>query len=189
MRYAYYQLNPKKECISFKQFVHLITYGDDNENNVSDKVPWFNHTAIQIELGKIDVVYTMATKDADSVPYIPFTEVSFLKRKWVQDEESKIWLAPLEWASINKMLTVCTASDSVCMEAHDAQMLRSCVVEMFHHGKEKYADNLAMLKRIAHKSGLIAGDWIATGTFKTWDECIDAHGRCSLGFGEDPFLE
>jgi hypothetical protein len=180
MRYCYTILNPKKECASFKKYVHLITYGDDNEQNVSTLIPWYNHTAIKDVLASIDVVYTMAEKEAISRPYIPFSEVSFLKRKWVFEPVSKIWLAPLEWASLNKALTMGTKSDSTCAEKQAAQTVRNVALEMFHHGREAFEDGVERLRRIVHKSNLDL--WVAPDAIKTWDEYVDLHHKCTLGF-------
>ena len=177
MRYCYHELNPQKEVVTFKKNVALITYGDDNAQGVSDHAPWFNHTAIQRVLAEIDVVYTMADKEAESIPYIHIDEVSFLKRMWVKDPESGIWLAPLEWDSINKMLTMCVASDSVDLKEQAASMVRNCALEMFHHGKESFRVNIAKLKRIIHKSGL--DDWVDKGAIVTWDDYILYHKQSS----------
>jgi hypothetical protein len=181
MRYCYHVLNEDAECITFKQFVHLITYGDDNAQNVSPLKSWFNHTAIKDVLASIDVVYTMADKDAPSRPFIHIDEVSFLKRKWVLEPTSGIWLAPLEWSSLNKALTMGTKSSSECAEAQAAQTVRNVALEMFHHGPVAFEDGVARLRRIVQKSGL--ENWVARDAIKTWDEYVDMHQKCSLGFG------
>ena len=83
MRYAYSKLNPDGEmCSDFQNKVHLLTYGDDNILNVCPTIPWFNHTSIQAAIAKIGVEYTMADKEAESLPYIHINECSFLKRSW-----------------------------------------------------------------------------------------------------------
>lgn len=180
MRYCYYNLNPAKDVSTFKKNVALVTYGDDNAMGVSPSVPWFNHTTIQSELAKIDVVYTMADKEAESVPYISIDDVSFLKRKWRFDEDAQIWLAPLEWDSINKMLTVCTASDSVTPQEQAVSTLTNCALEMFHYGKAKFESNMATLRRIVINSGIA---WAFEGDeFLSWDEYVEKHHRASLGF-------
>jgi len=183
MRYCYYSLNPQRECRTFKEFVHLITYGDDNEQNVSPTIQWYNHTAIQKVLADIDVVYTMADKDAESKPFIPFVDVSFLKRKWVFDEESQIWQAPLEWDSINKMLTIGTRSDSVAPEEQASSMIESAALEMWHHGPSAFEEGIGKLQRIVKKSNL--SSWMREGAIKTWSEYVELHKRCSLGFSPE----
>jgi hypothetical protein len=184
MRYCYHELNPERECRTFKDFVHLITYGDDNASGISQLTRWFNHTAVRDVLASIDVVYTMADKEAESRPFISFSEVSFLKRKWVLEPESGIWLAPLEWASINKALTMGTTSDSECKEEQAAQTIRNVAMEMFHQGPEVFKDGVARLRRIVIKSGIER--YVAPNAIKTWDEYVDMHNKCSLGFGVNP---
>jgi len=184
MRYCYHMLNPARECRSFKRNVHLITYGDDNEMNVSKLAPWFNHTAIQKVLASIEVVYTMADKEAASIPYIHFNEVSFLKRKWVYNEKEGLWLAPLEWASLNKALTVGIASDAVNPGDQAIATVGSVAQEMFHHGEEVFHDGIARLRRIVEKSGLTP--FIERSTFRSWEAYVALHKGESLGLPTSP---
>jgi len=174
MRYTYTDLNPvEKECRTFKQFVHLITYGDDNEFGVSRERVWFNHTAISEQLAKYGVVYTMADKEAASVPFVNIADTSFLKRKWRWDAEMRCFKCPLEWASIEKMLTTCVASKSICPEAQAVDTMRSAVGEFFQYGREVFEKNVAILKDVVVECHL--QDWVQQSTFPTYDELITNH--------------
>jgi hypothetical protein len=166
MRYTYLVLNPEHECTSFKDNVHLMTYGDDNVLGVSRAASWFNHTAIQAVLADHGVTYTMADKEAASVPYINIHEVSFLKRTWRYDEDIKDYLCPLEHESIEKMLITCVASKSVSREYQGISAISSAVQEYFFYGKRTFLERKQILEEITHNAGLTA--FIEDSTFPTW---------------------
>ena len=71
----------------FKAVSSLMTYGDDCADSVRPGFDWFNHTNRQEYFAKHNIVYTMAVKDQDSVPFINIYELSFLKRTPRYDEE------------------------------------------------------------------------------------------------------
>lgn len=85
----------------FRDYVRLATYGDDNVLGVHDDIPLYNHTMIQSVFAEWGIKYTMADKDADSVPYLSIEEVSFLKRKFFEHEDLGL-VAPIEKDSITK---------------------------------------------------------------------------------------
>lgn len=148
MRYAFYVLSPNKSCVDFKKFVSLITYGDDNCMGVSEACPWFNHTAIQKVFGDVGIEYTMADKSAESVPYLHFSEISFLKRSWRWDDDVGAYLCPLEHSSIDKMLTMCVRSKTITMEAHSIQVLGTALREYFFYGKEIFEEKKFLFRQI-----------------------------------------
>jgi len=143
MRFCYFKLNPESEVKTFKQNVALMTYGDDNIAGVSPSTPWFNHTAIVGELAKIGVIYTMADKEAVSVPYIHISQATFLKRSFVEAEFTflgeKTYVAPLEIKSLYKTMLVCTHSKVVTIESQSADMLRAIHMEFFFHGSKVFS--------------------------------------------------
>jgi hypothetical protein len=101
MRYVYYALN-RKVARRFCENVTLGTYGDDNAMGVRKDCGWFNHSACLAEFEKIGIGYTMADKDAKSVPYLPLSQISFLKRGFQYHEELATIVAPIEEDSILK---------------------------------------------------------------------------------------
>lgn len=168
MRYIYHELNPLKECESFNDNVSLMTYGDDNIMSVSKNADWFNHTAIANEFEKLDIVYTMADKEAESVPFISMNEASFLKRSWRHDEEMGCYLAPLEHDSIEKMLTVWTRSKSIPAEAQSIAVIGTAVQEYFFYGRSIFEDKREMLQELVKTMGL--DNWVQEATFPTFDD-------------------
>jgi len=139
VRYAYSLANPESpQCCDFNQNVHLFTYGDDNIMGISKDIPWFNHTVIQSKLATIGVEYTMADKEAETVPYIHIDECQFLKRKWRWEPELEAYTCPLELDSIVKSLTVWVSSTTLCPEEQMVKVISSANSEFFFYGREVF---------------------------------------------------
>lgn len=168
MRYCYAELSPDKSCYYFKRDVALMTYGDDNAMGVRKEASFFNHTAIQRVLSDVGITYTMADKEAESIPYIHIDQISFLKRLWRWDADVGAYLAPLEEASITKSLTVNTESKSLCPEAHAVAVMTSAHCEYFFYGKEVFHERQKMFQRIIKKSNLEM--YVKDNSFPCWEE-------------------
>lgn len=171
MRYAFDSIIELKSLEysvnDFQRYVHLITYGDDNALNVSGEIiEWFNHTAVAEEMEKIGVVYTMADKEAISVPTIHIDRVSFLKRVWRFDEEFGKYVCPLDEESIEKMLMVTLTSKTVCEEEQTVCSINSAIREYFWYGRAIYEEKRAMLMDVAEEAQLT--NYTQTTTFPTW---------------------
>lgn len=138
-RYAYYLLNPDSECDSFKENVRLMVYGDDNIIGVNnDKIPWFNHTALVFAYEKMGIKYTMAEKEAKSVPYIKITEATFLKRYFRFDDTLCCQMAPIEFQSIADSLTMWVRSKSITREQQMLEIMSGALLKFFHYGEKTY---------------------------------------------------
>jgi hypothetical protein len=168
MRYAYYLLNPVKDVTTFGTYVALMTYGDDNIMSVSKECEWFNHTAISEIFSTLDIVYTMADKEAKSVPFIHINEASFLKRTWRYDEDMKCMMGPLDHDSIEKMLTVWVKSKAVTEEYQGVSVLCTALQEYFFYGKKTFADKRSMILQLVDK--LQWDDYVNVDTFPKYDE-------------------
>lgn len=134
---------------SFKDNVHLMTYGDDNimgiSSDVSDK---FNHTSIAAVLAEIGVEYTMADKSEVSIPLLPIWQTTFLKRGWRFEPEIGGIVGPIEESSIGKMLTRCLPSDTLCPEAHACAIICNALLEYSLYGRERFQAEKTRLERI-----------------------------------------
>jgi len=170
MRYCYTILNPNKNCSNFQENVHLITYGDDNTMGVSRNCPWFNHTVIKQVLSDIDIEYTMADKEALSIPYIHIDSVTFLKRSWRYEKELGVYVCPLDHDSINKMLTVCVASKTVSPEHQSIAIISTAIREYFWYGKEIFLAKTDLLKEVVVACKL--QDYVEDSTFPTWESLV-----------------
>jgi hypothetical protein len=138
--------------------------------NVSPERPNFNHTRISVALSIIGVEYTMADKSATSVPYISIDEVSFLKRKWIYNEELKCHMAPLEPSSFNKMLTAYVDNGTLAPEAHSIIVIETAIREYFFYGRETFEERLTYFKNIVKLANLEM--WVRDSTFPSYDQLI-----------------
>lgn len=135
---------------------------------ISKKIDWFDHTVLQDTLATMGITYTMADKEAKSVPFINISEASFLKRTWRWDADVQAYLCPLEHDSIEKMLMVWTASKSICAEEQLTSVVSSAVREYFYYGRDIFEEKREMLIQIMNKEKYIP--WITKSTFPTWEE-------------------
>lgn len=181
MRYAYLELNPNKTASDFKEHVKLITYGDDGVMGVSPSIPWFNHTTVQESLGQVGVTYTMADKNAISVPYISFDQVSFLKRTWRYDEDVGAFLCPLDHDSIERSLMTCVESKETA-EKQIMDIIHTSIREYFWYGKATFEKRRNMLIEVVDECNL--QPYIVESSFPTWQQLYtefwDASNKKSL---------
>jgi hypothetical protein len=136
--YAYLKANPDGEIDSFFENVRLVTYGDDSVLSVNPLCEFYNHTTIQRELAKINITYTMAEKDRESVPFINLSEATFLKRAFVYSNKERIWLAPLEEENIVSSLMVWVSSKNLTPREQAYASMQNSIREFFFHGEQKY---------------------------------------------------
>jgi len=170
MRYVYFILNPQDNVLGFNENVSLMTYGDDNIMSVSAQCDWFNHTSIAESFLNLGIEYTMADKEAKSVPFINISNASFLKRTWSYDSNIGCMLAPLEHDSIEKMLMVWNASKSITEEAQGIAVISTAVREYFFYGKTEFESKSKLLKDLV--SDLNWDLWVEDSTFPNYDELV-----------------
>jgi hypothetical protein len=134
--YAY--VSAGNDIKEYFEEVTTIVYGDDSISSVSPRCTNFNHTIKQRELAKIGITFTMAEKDRPSEPFIPLSEATFLKRKFVYDEKYDIWLAPLEESNIVSSLMVWNRSKNLTPAEQAYASMQNSAREFFFHGEDKY---------------------------------------------------
>ncbi len=179
MRYAYTLANPQGECATFKENVHLFTYGDDNIMGVNKSCRWFNHCDIQRCMATIGVEYTMADKSSESVPYIHISTASFLKRKWMWDAENGAYLCPLELDSIVKSLTVWVPSRTIDPYCQMVAVISSANSEFFFHGREIFEKHHAFFKKVLDQQPYCL--YVEDGTLPGWDALKERFRKASEG--------
>lgn len=179
MRYAYLKLGEQHfgQVPPFKKYVRLMTYGDDNVMGVSSEIPWFNHTAIQDTLGSIGVEYTMADKEAESVPFVHINTVTFLKRSWVFDGDVGAYLAPLEEESIHKSLTTWIPSGTIDPNAQVVAVLQSANSEYFFYGREVFEKHHKFFKELLAREPYC--HYVTDTTLPGWDELVNRFWKAS----------
>lgn len=156
LRYAYYALHVDEKVPPFADVVSLICYGDDNAMSVADSETKFNHTSVSEELAKVGIKYTMADKLAESKPFIPLSEISFLKRGFIYDPNLKEWLAPIEELSISKSLhNYMNNRGSITLPEQIAgDAIKGANREFFLHGREKYEMRKSQLEQVRDENNL-----------------------------------
>jgi hypothetical protein len=139
LRYAYYEISNTKEDVPyFRDVVSVICYGDDNKMSVKRGFDWYNHTAIANSLEKYGIVYTMAEKDRESVPFISNLECNFLKRSSIWSDQYECYLAPLEMNTLFKILQSHLKSDFLNLTEQSKAAIDNVLREVFFHGLEEY---------------------------------------------------
>lgn len=164
MRYVWIVAGHK--VAEFKIYIHLLTYGDDNIMNVRIGCN-FNHTIIQKILGEVGVIYTMPDKESETKPFMHIKEASFLKRYWVYEPELDTHVARLDHDSINKMLTVCVPSPSICAEMQAVEVMHTAVREYFFYGRDTFEEKRTMFIEIVRECDLGAYYF---REFPTWEQ-------------------
>lgn len=157
LRIAWYDIFGNLD--GFLEFVRLMTYGDDNIVSVHPKYQnQFNQITVTKALAKYGIVYTDAQKTGIAEPFCTAERTSFLKRGFVKSEHG-FWSAPLEIASIHKMLIIGNDSGKVPEGDRLASVLISSVMESFHHGREFFDAHFELVLQCINKHDL--DRWIA----------------------------
>nr|UNY42101.1 MAG: polyprotein 1 [Picornavirales sp.] len=177
MRYCYSILSPEGNSKSFKKHINLITYGDDNAMGVSKDISFFDHTKIVDVLASIGVVYTMADKESESVPFVNVNDITFLKRRFVFDDDIGAIVAPLEEDSIIKSLMTCVVSKSESLEHQCIDIIGAAIREYFNYGKIIFNAKSEMLKEIINECDLQI--YVKNSTFPSFEDLKDEFWRAS----------
>lgn len=137
LRMAFISLKRNTEVSgNFKDWVRAIIYGDDNL--MSSKLDSFNHTFLRDFFETQGMVYTMAEKDQDSVPFIPLQECTFLKRDFHLSSDLGTHVGRLSKKSIRKMLMYRLPKGSMDSANHAVEVMNTSCREMFFWGKDEF---------------------------------------------------
>jgi len=169
MRMAFIRGRPGKE--SFKDYVHLATYGDDNIGGVSMECNWFDHSVIAECMNTIGIEYTMADKTSISVPFVHIDECTFLQRTFVYHMDLNRIGCPLSDTSLHKMLMYGLPSASV--DAHHLIVINldTYLGEMVWYGREKYGSERVWIMQALKSLDLM--DCVRPSMFPFYDEAIN----------------
>lgn len=158
LRYCYYYLGSKQRSLLrplklplFNRVVRAVTYGDDNLMSVREGFSWFNHTALADTFAECGITYTMADKEAESVPYINGMEASFLKHFPVWDEELGLYRAKIEENSIQKMLHTHLSSKHLTRAEQSSNGIIDAMDKYFGFGRDTYNKRRAQLIEVASR--------------------------------------
>lgn len=158
----------------FSAHVRMMTYGDDNIISVHPIYQErFNQVTVTAALAKYGIVYTDAMKTGNEAkPFCEPHEISFLKRSWVRSPHG-FWCAPLEIASIHKMLIIGVDSGKAEEKDRLASILLASVMEAFHHGEEFFETHRALVVKCADEYEL--NGWMKGG-IPTFQELLEKRG-------------
>jgi hypothetical protein len=176
-RYCFAKASDDGSCATFRQNVHLYTYGDDLIMGVNRECTWFSHTVMQRELQLVGIGFTMADKEAESVPFVHMRDATFLRRAWRFDPDVGNYVCPLEHNSINKMLTMCVESKTVGPELHALAVMETALREYFCYGRKEFETRREMFLSWVDELDLHA---YVEREFPTWDSLLDDFARNSL---------
>jgi len=181
VRYAWVQSG--HDLCDFKSQVALMTYGDDNTMGVHPSVRGFDHTILAAKLAEIGVGYTMADKEAESIPFVSLDDTSFLKRRWVYMPEVGSHVAQLELESIRKSLMVHIPSKTVCVEAQMMSSMSSALREMFFYGRAEYEQCRSLLQELVQALRWEA--YLPESPWPTFDGMVAAYLEDNKDMSED----
>jgi hypothetical protein len=156
----------------FTENVAVATYGDDNIMGVHRSVTNFDHTVLVEKLAEVGVKYTMADKETESIPFIHVNETSFLKRRWRYEPELGSHVAPIEEASIAKMLTNFVPNKVLGPREHAVEVLDNAVHEYFFYGREIFEQKRKMCLEIIAECDL---EPEYKHDFPTWEQLLSAY--------------
>jgi hypothetical protein len=157
MRYVYFKIAQDDgwwKTPKFADVVALMTYGDDNIMTVKKGFDAYNHTRIAQEFAKVGITYTMAEKEAESVPFIHLSGASFLKHFAVWDPEFNLYRAVIEEGSIAKMLHTHLKSKVLTDEQSSAEAITNVTLKYFEFGRKVYSEKVALLEQVAEAAGI-----------------------------------
>jgi len=134
----------------FRDCVGLQCYGDDNVLNVSKGVQkWFNQRTITEALKTVGATYTDEAKSGEVVDMRELSNVSYLKRRFVEDE-GHYW-APLELSVVKEMTNWIHGDDR---KFATEENVKSALHELAQHGPQVYGELSKVLRAACKEAKL-----------------------------------
>jgi hypothetical protein len=120
----------------------------------------FTHTAVSKVLGDAGITYTMADKTSESVPLISLKDINFLKRGFRYEVDLDRYVAPIEEASISKLLhnvkgKKASPADVSFMALHTANR------EYFLHGRDVFDEKRSQLEQVDVSTSVLSLSFLA----------------------------
>lgn len=171
--YFYSQNQPDsvETRLRFRDYVSIMTYGDDNIGSVSSEINNFTIKGCSEFLGEFGQVYTMPDKESDLKDFLPIEDREFLKRDSVWHPKLGVHLGALLDKSIYKSLH-CFMRGKNCVDTEEsacAQNIDGALREWFNHGEEKYEKQRSLMRTVAERAGI---SHMCTGLNTTYNERV-----------------
>lgn len=139
MRYVWLTVMPSEYCTmkAFNDHVAMVSYGDDNCVGISDEViDHFNQLTIADGYTQIGMKYTDEAKSGEMVPYRSISEIAYLKRKFVWNEEEHQWVAPLDLEVVLEMVN--WVRGDFDLEQKTTDNMETSAFELSLHGRTTF---------------------------------------------------
>lgn len=154
---------PEFPGLTFRDNVALVHYGDDNLKTMRHH-PGPDYLRVWEE--ELGMVMTPADKSLKELVGRGISEVSFLKRTFVFDDELGFYLPRLDKRSIVRMLTMknsgMSAQDHACCVLNDAQR------EMVYYGPDEFESFMAMARAAVDVLGLTGNGYLRFEPYAHW---------------------
>jgi hypothetical protein len=159
MRCYFYANNPftnEEDKMSFREFVALITYGDDNIGTLSKAIDNFTIKGFSEFLAGYGQIYTMPDKESELLDFLPFEDFEFLKRKTNYIPEIGVHVGALVNKSCEKMLHCFMRNKSSPLTEEHACAINvdTALREWFNHGRVEYEKRRIQLTEVAKRANI-----------------------------------
>jgi len=135
-RYVYLK-RVENNLLMFDYNVRLKVMGDDNMCNVRDTIAKkYNMLSVRDELSQIGVEYTLASKGEVEFPFVPLSELSFMKRGFVKHGIFPCWMSPLELDTV--METARWAEGDVLSVVDQMARFNTVLLELTMHSRKSF---------------------------------------------------
>jgi hypothetical protein len=155
----------------FREYVNLITYGDDNIGSVHSDLPEFGIKGLSEFLAEYGQIYTMPDKESELVRFLKPEDFEFLKRKSVYCDQRKCHIGALVDKSIFKSLH-CYLRDKSSVDTEDmacALNIDTALREWFNHGRDVYEKRRSEMNEIAKEAKIT---FLCTRLGLTYDDLV-----------------
>lgn len=160
----------------YRRVVAQVNYGDDIVAAVANGFPWFNHDVIAHILGLWGLMFTHADKSTDvGRLYDKFSEITFVKRSWVYDDEIDGYLAPLDPSSLVKSLHYYHAGGALSTVQQQVCLLRDVAENALNYGRHNYDKVCGFLREVATQAGFESADFMEATDFTSYDAYIERY--------------
>jgi hypothetical protein len=154
--YAHHSFDNFEERKRFRDYVALMTYGDDNIGTKKKELDNFTIKGFSEFLAEYGQIYTMPDKESELLDYLPAEDFEFLKRKSVFIPEIGCHVGALVDKSCEKMLhCFMRGKGAPLTEEHACGInIDTALREWFNHGRDVYEKRRAQLQEIAKRANL-----------------------------------
>ena len=153
LRMCFFEKYPGK---NFRDYVSLMTYGDDNIGSVSADIDGFTISGISAFLARYGQIYTMPDKNSEMTDFLPISQFEFLKRSSEYHPKLGKYVGALKDKSIFKSLHcyLRPRGTEITHEYACAINIDGALREWFNHGESLYEHRRQQMCEIASKAGI-----------------------------------